>query len=192
MIDLATAKAHLRVGTIDEDALITAYLAAAQAAVENFTSKLLTQQSVQQDFAGFPLGGRNCFDRGLNRVPAEALRLWQGPVSAILSIDYDDVDGVQQTLTDFRFVDGLMAVLLPAYGSSWPVAQNEAGSVRVTYTAGYADGAVPPAFDQAVLFLVAHYYANREAVNADVRAAAVELPLGIEMLLAPYAAPGIA
>jgi uncharacterized phiE125 gp8 family phage protein len=181
MIDLPTAKAHLRVDGSDEDGLVTVYLAAAIGAIEKATSKYLTSHDVTQKFAGF----RDC---------DQALRLWYGPVTDFPgpTIAYDDVNGVEQSLTSFRLVEGVNALLLPAYGAHWPQAKCAAGSVRVTYAAGYADNEVPPELDQAVLLLVGHYYANREAAIADTRAAAVELPLGVEALIAPYCAPGIA
>ena len=183
MIDLTTAKQHLRVDTTDENGLIGAYLLAAQKAVETATSKPLTAVVVTQVVDGFPPCGR-------------AIRLWKGPVAdtPAPTIAYDDTNGVEQTLADFRLVDGAMAQLLPAYGDQWPAdAQSAIGSVRVTYTAGYDGGSgVPPELDQAVLLLVGHYYHNREAAIGGDRAAAAELPLGVAMLIAPYCAPGIA
>jgi uncharacterized phiE125 gp8 family phage protein len=179
MIDLATAKAHLRVDTTGEDGLIGAYLAAAISAVEGAISKPLVARSVTQNVAGFPHDGR-------------AIRLWYGPVSGAVTINYDDSSGVAQVLTDYRLVEGSNALLLPAYGTCFPLAAFGAGSVRLIYAAGYAAGEVPPALDHAVLLLIAHFYANREAAIADVRAAAVELPLGVDMLLAPYRPIGIA
>lgn len=180
MIDLATAKAHLRVSAAAEDALITLYLSSAKAAIESATAKLLTAQTVIQKAEGFPCGDR-------------AIRLFKGPVSAIVSVKYDDVNGVEQTLTDFRLIEGVNAKLLPAYASSWPVAKAAEGSVRITYTAGYATNGVPPEIDQAVLYLVAHFYSNREAVAVSSGGGtAVELPLAIEMLMAPHRSAGIA
>lgn len=174
MIDLPTAKAHLRVDGSGEDALIGAYLAAAISAVEGATGKLLAPRVVSQ-VIGFPERDR-------------PVRLWKGPVAAEPApvIAYDDPDGSAQVLGDYRLVEGSVAQLLPAYGQSWPASALGAGAVRITYTAGYAEGGVPPALDQAVLLLTAHYYANREAVNSGASAAAVELPLGVEMLVRPY------
>lgn len=182
MIDLATAKAHLRVDGGDEDALIQAYLSAAIGAVQKATAKLLSAAAVTQTVDGFPLCGK-------------PIRLWKGPVAASPApvIKYDDPDGVEQTLASFRLVEGAVAQLLPAYGTAWPATAIGAGSVRVAYTAGYDGGAgVPPELDQAVLLLTGHYYENREAVNSGATAAAVELPLGVQDLLAPYSVPGIA
>jgi uncharacterized phiE125 gp8 family phage protein len=181
MIDLAAAKEHLRVDTDAEDSSIAIYLASAKAAVESATGKLLSQRIVAQSLAGFPCDPQRA-----------AIRLWYGPVSGdVVAITYDDSDGIEQALADFRLVEGSTAKLLPAYGALWPSAQYADGSVRITYTAGYADEDVPGDLDQAVLMLVGHYYLNREAVNSGTSAGAVELPLGVEALVAPYRPVGI-
>ena len=177
-IDLATAKAHLRVEHTDEDTLIGAYLSAAQGAVESATGKLLTSQTVEQLLAAFP-GSDG------------PIRLWKGPVTAIVSIAYDDGNGDEQPLADFRLVEGINAKLLPAYGDSWPAAYGAAGSVRVSYTAGYAADEVPPELDQAVLMLVAHYYLNREAVAVGGNTIPHELPLAVASLISPYRPAGL-
>ena len=176
-IDLATAKAHLRVDTLDEDALITAYLSAAKGSVERSTGKKLTSGAVTQQVSGFPPRGG-------------PLSMWYGPVTAIVSVAYDDAAGAEQTLADFRLVEGVDAKLLPAFGDAWPSTAPGPGAVRITYTAGYAADEVPPALDQAVLLLVGHWYANREAVS--VGNVVNEFPLGVEMLLAPHRGLGIA
>jgi uncharacterized phiE125 gp8 family phage protein len=183
MIDLATAKAHLKVETTDEDALITAYLAAAKAAVQGASAKFLAPTEVTQTEDGFPRSASG----------DKPLRLWYGPVfgeAAIGSIAYDDGNGDEQLLADFRLVEGDNAKLLPAFGACWPATINGQATVRVTYTPGYAtDEDVPDALDLAVLLLTAHFYANREAVNSGAAAAAVELPLGVEYLIKPFRTP---
>jgi uncharacterized phiE125 gp8 family phage protein len=76
--------------------------------------------------------------------------------------------------------------------ASWPVTAFGPGTVRISYVAGYEPAELPPELTQAAILLFGHFNANREAVIAAERAAAVELPLGVEMLIAPYRAPGIA
>lgn len=184
MIDLTTAKAHLKVDVDAEDLLIESYLAAAQAAVQGATGKPFTAAAFTLALDGFPRGDRPIW-------------LPKGPVSADATapvVKYDDQDGIEQTLADFRLVQGAADRLAPAYGQCWPVTACGVGSVRVTYTAGYDGGdGVPAPLDQAVLLLVAHYYAEREAVVVTERSATVEeLPLGVQALIAPYGVPGMA
>src|SRR6185503_9167764 len=122
----------------------------------------------------------------------QGLRLWFGPVSQILSVDYDDPDGVTQSLTSFRLVEGEDAQLLPAYGEQWPATARGPGTVRISYVAGYDPTELPPELTLAAVLLFGHFNANREAVLADTRAAAIELPLGVEALIEPYCSLGIA
>jgi hypothetical protein len=58
--------------------------------------------------------------------------------------------------------------------------------VRLTYVAGYDPTELPPELTQAALMLFGHFNANREAVIAGDRAAAVELPLGVASLIFDY------
>lgn len=56
--------------------------------------------------------------------------------------------------------------------------------VRITISAGYADAAaVPPELKIAIRLLVAHWYANREAVTT---VAATEMPNTVGSLIAPH------
>ena len=55
--------------------------------------------------------------------------------------------------------------------------------VTVTYTAGYAAGEEPQSLIQAMLLLVGHFYANREAVTlGGTSSAPQEVPLAVESL----------
>jgi len=203
MIDLDTAKAHLRVTDGSEDTAIGIYLKSAIASVQKMTGKLLAPAQVKQVVAGFPgwtgyrggYAGSGYWNGDCARIGGvDPIRLWYGPIdaaTAALMIEYDDPNGAATPLTDFRIIEGSNAKLLPAYGSYWPIAQSADGSVRIAYTAGYADGQVPPELDQAVLYLVGHYFENRNAVEAGLRAAAVEIPLAVADLIAPYRPVGI-
>jgi uncharacterized phiE125 gp8 family phage protein len=184
-VSLATAKAEQKIDGDSEDALLAGDLRAAISHVEKTTGKNLTAKIESQTVHGFPA---RCSAFG-------AIRLWKGPVSEILSVKYDDGDGVEQTLTSFRLVEGGdagSARLLPAYGASWPSTAVGPGTVRVTYIAGYDPAELPADLTLAVLLLFGHWNANREATTASDRSAAVELPFGVERLIAPFRVPGIA
>lgn len=178
-VDLATAKAAQRIDGSNEDALLAGFLRAAIGAVERMTGKNLTQKVETQVVSGFPCTGAG-------------IRLFKGPVSSILDVKYDDSNGVEQTLSSFRLVEGANAMLLPAYNAVFPVAAFGAGSVRISTIAGYEPAELPPELTQAAILLFGHWNANREAAIASDRAAAVELPLGVQMLIDPYRSPGIA
>jgi uncharacterized phiE125 gp8 family phage protein len=180
-VSLATAKAAQKIETTDEDVLLAGFLRAAIRTVETLTSKNLTQQIETQVCTGF----------SERQLP---IRLWKGPVSQILEIRYDDRAGNEQLLSSFRLVEGKDAKLLPAYGECWPLTADGSGTVRISYVAGYdpADRDLS-VLAQAVILLFGHFNSNREAVVAgNNTAAAVELPLGVQVLIEPYRSPGIA
>lgn len=187
MIDLAAAKAWIKKETDDDDALIGGLVSAAVATIEAQTGKFLSPKSFTQELKRFPCDYP--YSIALNR----------GPVTAISSVKYDPADGSAEatiSVSDYRLTEGYGAsfngALQPAYGESWPVPLDGTGVVRITGTAGYGEGEAPD-LDQAALMLVAHWYQNREAVVASGGAAsAVELPLGVEMLIRPYRPAGLA
>ena len=178
MIDLAAAKAWLKVETAADDAVITGLVNASVAHIEAVTGKFMSVKAFSQAVAGFPSHGTG------------AIKLFKGPVLTITAIAYDPADGgAEATVSDFRLAEGINATLLPAYGESWPVALDGAGTVRISGTAGYPDDEAPE-LDQAALMLVAHWYANREAVN--VGNITSELPFGVRAIIGPYMPVGLA
>lgn len=162
-VDLTLAKQHLRVDSDDEDLLITAYLSAAKAWVENHTGLMLTRGEVSQTVQSF--GGY--------------IGLTYGPAPADVSITYTDDDGATQTITDMSLAGSRL--YRPAAG--WPSVQPNTDIV-VTYAAGFTE--TPADLDAAVLLLTGHWYAHREAVN--VGNITSELALAVEALCRPYRA----
>lgn len=165
-VDLALAKAHCRVTSTGEDALITQYLNAAIAWVENYTRKKLTAASeVSQVFAAFP------------GDPYAFTLLW-GPSPAGAEVTYSDEAGDEQTITTARLVDGK---LYPPLDTEWP--EIEANStITIDYTAGYTT--TPADLDNAVLLLVGEYYDNRTASSASSA-----VTKAVESLCEPYRLP---
>jgi len=78
--------------------------------------------------------------------------------------------------------------IVPTQGNCWPsVAVYLPGSVVVTYVAGsFGDGVTvdtcPQSIKTAILMLVGHWYAHREAVDAPM----AEVPLAVKSLLDCY------
>lgn len=178
-VTLASAKAHLRVDHFDDDTSIELLISAATAHLDGYTGILgraLVTQTWRQDFPAF----------------TDLLRLPLRPVASITSVTYYDADNTQQTLAGSVY--GLFADALGAYvalkpDQTFPSTYARRDAVSVTYVAGVADSAVPAAIKHAILLLVGHWYANREAVN--VGNITTELPLAVDALLRPYRAVGI-
>ena len=179
IIDLDTAKAHLRVDHADDDALIEAFVGAATSWLDGPSGWLGRSLGLQTLEARF------------DRFDCDFLALPYGPIVDIVSVRYDDADGVEQTVAsvDYTLQPGGVRA---AYAAAWPSPRSYAGAVRVRYRAGYAINPdavpvvenVPAAIKAAILLMVGNLYANREAVS--VGNAVVELPFGVEALLSPF------
>ena len=157
-VDLALAKQHLRVTSDSEDALIGAYLNAAKAWVENYTSTKLARVEVTQTVCAFAV-----------YVP-----LLYGPNPEGVEVSYTDADDQAATFADGRLLDGRLYA--PVTG--WP-SFAEHTPITLTYTAGFETA--PGDLDAAVLLLVGEYYQNREAGNA-----APAVTMAVEALCRPY------
>lgn len=180
-VSLAEAKSHLRVDIGDDDGLIVGYILAARVHVEQHLNRALLAQT--WDFT---------LDYGW---PSKA---WKGqrvvlpmsPVISVTSITYVASDGSSQTLDPSQYkvanLDTGETVIVPAYGLSWPSVRQEIAAVAVRFVAGYGTqpGSIPEPIRQAMLLLIAHWYENREAVNAGNIIS--ELPLACSALLFPY------
>lgn len=128
-VSLAEAKAHLRVTSNDDDALIGSLIKAATAKLDGY-SGLLGRALVTQTWA-----------IDLDRF-GDRLRLPLRPIQSIETVKYYDAAGAQQTLAGASY-----ALLADAIGSyvalvpdaSWPSTYGRSDAVRVTFVAGYGD-----------------------------------------------------
>lgn len=120
-VTLAQAKAHLRVTSASEDALISTLIKAARGYAESFCTKALVLQSRQLL---------------LDELPG-CIEIRHGPVRAVQSIQYLDSAGVLQTLatTEYR-LDKHAGRIVEAYDKTWPETYDEPNAVKVNYTAG--------------------------------------------------------
>lgn len=175
-VTLADAKAHLRVDHSDSDAMITAYLEAATVHLDGYGGVLgraLINQEWRQDFDGF----------------CRILRLPLPNVSAA-AVTYDDADGVEQTVSSgsFRILsDHLSSYVAASLDTVWPSARLDAGSVRVTFTAGYgaAPADVPASLRSAILLMVGDLYENRATVS-ERGSGRIDMSTTVNALIAPY------
>lgn len=176
LITLDEAKAHLRVDFDDDDDYIQSLIDAAVAHVDGpagWLGRALLTQTLEL----------RCDEFGTCDIP-----LPFPPISEVVSIKYDDDDGAEQTVDDtvYRLVGQPSAPRIAlAYNEAWPTVRWQSEAVRIQYLAGYGEAAdVPKPIKQAVLLLIGHWYANREAVN--VGTTVTELPMAVKSLLFPY------
>lgn len=176
--DLDLVKLQTRIDYDDSDSLLSHFVEAATQYVDgpNGIGRALMTQTWRQSHDQFPRDG---------------IVIELGPVQSIESITYIDAEGVQQTLDPAAYVydlDAAPVTILPAPGTCFPHARHQPGSIKVTFVAGYGDAEdVPADLKQAILYLVAHYAENREAVvGTEYSITPFELPLGVEAILNRY------
>ena len=164
-VTLWEARAQCRIAADDtaEDAMLAIYIQAAREAAEQELGRVLITRTIVQT---------------MNAFPCQALRLQRAAVVAVASVEYRDQAGTWQTLPAESYVLDNMSGpgwLLPAAGTSWPATADMPGSVRITYSAGYGPSTadIPAGVRQWILLNVAAMYAQREAIDASGRAAAL-------------------
>lgn len=177
-LSLAECYTHLRVDAVDsdghpEDTLILALARAAREYCENFTGLSLALKDYEVRSTEFP----DPFE--LPHPPFVSLL---NGVTISDEISDNAIDEDTYTVDDYS---DQFAVLSPV--TTWPVLST-GNTVRVRFRAGYGDeseaaGPLPGPIRAAMLLVLGHLYANREASTAQ---ALSKIPLGVESLLRPY------
>lgn len=170
-VPLADAKAHLRVGHADDDAMIGMLITAARRHIEAQTGLVLLSQQWQHFRDDWP-------DRGIVSLP----------LSPVLSVDEVAVHGEDDTKAVIDpahyYVDTASRPprLLLRGSRVWARPGRAANGISISVTAGFGSAAddVPEPLRQAHLLLIAHWYEHRGNANPP------PLPLTISTLLAPF------
>jgi uncharacterized phiE125 gp8 family phage protein len=162
-VNLAEAKAHLRVTHADDDTFISTLIVTARRVIEQRYGLSLMQQS---------------WSVFLDRWPSCAvLPLPLFPVQSITDVKIYGDDDVAATLDPAHyFLDAASrpSRLVLRQGRIVPPPGRRANGIEIKLTSGFA--AVPQHIKQALLLIVADYYANRGDVeNASLPLSAVEL-----------------
>ena len=176
-VSVEEAKAHLRVSTAADDALIGSLIAAAREHVEARCRRALVTQVWDLYLDAFPAG--------------EEIELAMPPLRAVESVTFFRDDGTSGVMSSLEYVvdgGGGRGAVVRGRGGGWPSAElGPRNGVRVRFEAGYGGAEdVPRAIRQAVLLIVGALYENREQVIVAQGVNLALLPFGIEALLAPY------
>lgn len=156
-----------------DDDLLVALAKAAREYCEEFTGLSLALKDYEVRFAEFP----------------DPLELPHPPfVSLLAGITVNDEVSDNAIDEDGYTVDSYsdqFTIIAPV--TIWPTIA-AGNTVRIRYRAGYGDeseaaGHLPASIKAAMLLVMAHLYANREASTAQ---ALTTIPLGVESLLRPY------
>lgn len=123
-VTLAQAKAHLRIDDdlTDLDDRITSLIVNARQQAEHRTGRRFGVQT---------------WERSLDAFPGWAILLPDPPVSAIVSIKYDDPSAIERTLDPAAYrlrPHSEPAAVMPV--TAWPATLPEPGAVRIRYTCG--------------------------------------------------------
>jgi uncharacterized phiE125 gp8 family phage protein len=171
LLTLPEVRAHLRVDDTFEDSLLEALIASAVNYLDGYRGVLgrciMTQTWASQHAA------------------LETLRLpFPDVQSAVVS--YLDAEGDIQTVSaaDYR--------VRTISGQGWLTFDDDFSAPAllvgrddaVTVTAVYGSADLPAPLRVAAMMLIGHWYANREAVV--VGSAPASVPMGFDMLIAPY------
>lgn len=172
MITLAQAKKHCNAEEHDEDdTLISTLIKAAYRYAENKTGTCFEPKEITLVLDTLPHS-------------AGKLELPHTPVREITGLSYVDPTGQTQELdpAELRLdTRPVMPTLAPKFGTQWPALIAEPESVSITLAVGYEH--TPEDVQIALLLLIGHWYANREAgAVANMQS----IPFGVDVLLAPY------
>lgn len=186
-ISLTEFKLAAHIDHADEDAFLTATIAAARQRYEYDTRRqmmlatfdwFLPGWSSQEYVGGIP-DGRTISTREMLRV----FEIPLPPLASIVEVEYYDTTGSLQILA--TTVYGVKTSSEPGRiytkpDQEWPDLEDDRieDAVRIRFTAGAATASAVPEIDKkAILLLAQHWVENREAVVLDDRIRAAEVPI---------------
>jgi uncharacterized phiE125 gp8 family phage protein len=187
-VSLVEARAHLRIDASGsppshaDDSYVSTLLLAARKALDGkdgWLNRALLPQT---------------WDLSLDTFPINEIRIPLPPLIEIVSIKYDDEDGIEQTVASTDYVVDDRAEpgwVVPALNVAWPATLETLNAVRIRFRCGYTSGkspedatGVPETIKLGLLLMVGTWYQNRESVVIGTTVA--ELPLAVDSLLLPY------
>lgn len=194
-VSLIEAKAHLRVDFADEDDNIQGLIYAAREVVEGKLRRAVFEQTYEMTLDQFP------YPSGLDTKTPEqrdgylfpslhftyfAIELPRSKVTSVDAITFKPSPSADAVTLDPAFyavdTNSEPARIVPVAGATWPyVGSYMPGSITIAFKAGQWDSdSVPQSIKHAMLLLIGHWYANREAVSGKQLST---MPLAVDALL---------
>jgi len=172
VVPLNLAKSILRVDFSEDDAVLSFYLDAAQQFIERHTRRFLTPTAKSIVLRGWP---------------EHEVTLEHPPFGSLTSITYKDKAGATTSLPSSSYelmIDAALARV--RFYEDLPDLHEDTPRVTITWSAGYAAGAVPKDLQLAVIRLAGTYYMNPETVSM---LNLVQVPFGVRAVIDAYAVP---
>lgn len=171
-VSLADAKAHLRLDTSDDDALLQSLITTSRLHIEAALGLALITQSWSWSLDTWP--------------SAKRIALPLRPVQAVTQVRVWTGDGVSETLSPDAFIldgQGNPARLIPVGSGSLKEPGQAANGIEIAFSAGFGSvpADVPATIRHALLLLIAHWYEHREPVEIGTSVNAV--PVMVSELL---------
>lgn len=95
---------------------------------------------------------------------SDSIELPKGPVTAVSAVQYDDVDGVEQTLDASAYTLDLVSKpqwIVRNSDYAWPEVLGAVNAVRITFVAGYGEGQTLERIRDVCLDVLAYWYDER-------------------------------
>lgn len=155
-VSLAEAANYVRVVDTADYEWLDGAIRAATNVVESYTGRQLVTKSYNLKLDSFP-------------AATDCIEIPKPPLQSVDSVQFVSGDGSTTSIatTSLRVdTDSEPGRVAPIYDSYWPSARLVTNAVTIGFTGGYGDAStdIPQALRQASMFLVAHWYANREAI----------------------------
>jgi uncharacterized phiE125 gp8 family phage protein len=176
-LTLAEVRAHLRLDTQDEDALLVSLITVAREHLERETGLVLANRDFRLCLDAWP-------DDGI-------LTIARGPVRAVTDVTVYDGEGVGQAVDlDGHLLDGEAR---PArfWLRQTPEPGRVLNGIEVEFVAGFGESGaeVPETLKRAMLLHIGAMFACRGVVAVDAQPAVV--PPGYDRLIAPFCRRGL-
>jgi uncharacterized phiE125 gp8 family phage protein len=173
-LSLSEAKAHLRLETDADDALVSSLVITSRLHIEAALGIALTSQQWTLVLDAWPA-------RGAVAIPMR-------PVTEVSEVRLRAADGTPAVLDPASYVlegAGLPPRLVASNGPL-PRPGRAVGGIEIDFTAGFGADPddVPEPIRQALKLLVAHWYEHREPI--EIGSAATAIPAAVSDLLSPY------
>lgn len=193
-VTLDQVKKFLHEDFTDQDELINMMIQAARQKLDNglegwLGRSLLTQtwDFTVDRFPGTPDPLTNSWCQQPSLFPATEIMIPFPPLQEIISINYFDTGGTEQTLSPTEYtVDTSSQPGWVVPKTKWPNTLNAINAVTIQFKSGYGDtpDKVPGPIRTAIMQMVGHMYANRETVV--IGSTVAKIPLSAEWLLRDY------